>query len=111
MRDIHWNTTVRNRLANRRPSISFNYECNLAYTATFSCFPTGELAEIFLSNSKAGSHSDSAAKDSAIVCSIALQHGVPLDTIRRALLRDPRGKASSPLGVALDLIAEMEGER
>jgi hypothetical protein len=33
---------------------------------------------------------------------------VPLDVIREALLRDPRGKASSPLGVALDLIAEGE---
>ena len=31
---------------------------------------------------------------------------VPLDVIRHALLRDPRGKASSPLlGVALDRIA------
>jgi hypothetical protein len=63
------------------------------------------LAEIFINNSKVGSDSDSAAKDSAVVCSIALQHGVPLSTIRKALLRDPRGVASSPLGMALDLIA------
>jgi hypothetical protein len=67
------------------------------------------LAEIFLSNSKAGSHSDAAAKDSAVVASLALQHGVPLDVIRRALLRDARGVASSPLGVALDLLAKEEG--
>jgi ribonucleoside-diphosphate reductase alpha chain len=59
----------------------------------------------FYQNSKVGSDSDSAAKDSAVVCSIALQHGVPLSTIRKALLRDPRGVASSPLGMALDLIA------
>src|SRR6516225_3390965 len=57
-------------------------------------------------NSKAGSHSDAAAKDSAVVCSLALQHGVPVETIRRALLRDARGVASSPLGDALDLLAE-----
>jgi hypothetical protein len=44
------------------------------------------------------------AQDSAVVCSIALQHGVPIDVIRRALMRDPRGKASSPLGEAIDLI-------
>jgi hypothetical protein len=36
----------------------------------------------------------------------ALQHGVPLDVIRKALMRDSHGRASSPLGVALDLIAE-----
>jgi hypothetical protein len=100
-------TTTRNRLPNRRPSSSFNFDCNnLRYTATISRYSNGDLAEIFISNSKAGSHSDSAARDSAVVCSIALQHNVPLDVIRKALLRDPRGKPSSPLGVALDLIAE-----
>jgi hypothetical protein len=110
--NIRLDTTPRNRLPSRRPSISFNFECNsLAYTATISVYPNGDLAEIFISNSKAGSQSDSAAKDSAVVCSIALQHNVPLDTIRRALLRDPRGKASSPLGAALDFVAEMGGER
>jgi len=66
----------------------------------------GGLAEIFLSNCKAGSHSDAAARDSAVVCSLALQHSVPLETIRRALLRDSRGIASSPLGAALDLLSE-----
>jgi hypothetical protein len=36
---------------------------------------------------------------------ISVQCGVPLDTIRHALLRDAHGVASSPLGVALDLLA------
>ena len=65
------------------------------------------LAEIFINNAKAGSHSDASAKDSAVVASLALQHSVPVETIRRALLRDPRGKASSPLGCALDFIASV----
>jgi hypothetical protein len=60
----------------------------------------------FLSNRKAGSAADAAARDSAVVCSLALQHGVPVETIRRALLRDPRGEPSSPLGKALDLLTE-----
>jgi hypothetical protein len=99
-------SSFRQRLPNRRASITFNFECNrLAYRATISRYPNGDLAEICISNSKAGSDSDSAAKDSAVICSLALQHGVPLATIRKALLRDPRGIASSPLGVALDLIA------
>ena len=102
--------TQRNRLSNRRASTTFSFDCNgLGYCATFSRFPNGDLSEIFLSNSKAGSHSDSAAKDSAVVCSIALQHGVPVDAIRKALLRDSHGRASSPLGVALDRISEMGG--
>jgi hypothetical protein len=100
-------TAVRERLPNRRLSQQIAFKCNaLKYVATVSFFPDGRLAEIFLSNAKAGSHSDSAAKDSAVVCSIALQHGVPVEIIRRALLRDSRGNPSSPLGTALDLLSE-----
>jgi hypothetical protein len=39
------------------------------------------------------------------VASLALQHGIPVDVIRRALLRDSRGVANSPLGCALDLVS------
>jgi hypothetical protein len=98
-------SAVRERLPNRRASQQFICICNdQRYVATVSLFDDGRLAEIFLGNAKAGSHTDSAAKDSAVVCSIALQYGVPADVIRHALLRDARGVASSPLGVALDLI-------
>jgi hypothetical protein len=97
---------TRQHLPNRRASEQFAFACNgLNYAASASFFADGRLAEIFLNNAKAGSDSDTAAKDSAVVASIALQYGVPLDVIRHALLRDPRGVASSPLGVALDLIA------
>jgi ribonucleoside-diphosphate reductase alpha chain len=97
---------IRRRLPNRRSSSQVAFECNgLRYVATVSFFPDGALAEIFVSNAKAGSHSDAAAKDAAVICSIALQFGVPLETIRRALLRDAHGVASSPLGAALDVLA------
>lgn len=100
-------SAVRARLANRRASQQFVFTCNdQKYVATASFFADGRLAEIFLGNMKSGSHADSAAKDSAIACSIALQYGVPVDVIRHALLRDGRGQASTPLGVALDLICE-----
>ena len=98
---------TRQRLPNRRACISFSFVCNdLDYTATVSYFADGKLAEIFLSNRRANSHSDAAAKDSGVVCSGALQHGVPVETIWHALLRDPRGVAASPLGVALDLLVQ-----
>jgi hypothetical protein len=103
-------TAHRERLPNRRPSITLNFQCGPHhYTATISYFPgTNRLVEIFLGNGRAGSDVDAAAKDSAVVASIVLQHGVPVDVIRRALLRDRRGVASSPLGVVLDLLAERE---
>ena len=106
MSNIFKSAPQRNQLPFRRASTTFGFECNgLAYCATISRYPSGDLAEIFISNAKAGSHSDSAAKDSAVVASIALQDGVPVDVIRKASLRDSRGCASSPLGCALDLIA------
>ena len=98
--------TERRTLPNKHKSESFCFECNgLHYVATVSFFADGGLAEIFLSNSNAGSHSDSAARDSAVVASIALQFGIPLNVIRRRLLHDARDAASSPLGVALDIVA------
>ena len=97
--------TARNRLPNRRPAEHFNFTCNgLRYVASIGRFADGRLAEIFVTNSKAGSHSDAAAKDAAVVCSIALQFGIPVEVIRHALLRDARGQAASPLGAALDAI-------
>ena len=98
--DLRNITVARNRL-------TFGFQCNsLNYRATISYFPgTNELAEIFISNSKAGSDSDSAAKDSAVVCSLGLQHGVPVNVIRKALLRASHGRAASPLGVALDILS------
>ena len=71
-------------------------------------FADGRLAEIFLTNHKAGSHADTAARDSAITFSIAVQHGADPETIRLALCRDSNGKASGPLGTALDLIFGQE---
>ena len=101
-------TASRSRLPNRRASTSFNFECGPHnYIATVSYFPsTHHLAEIFLGNGRAGSDIDAAAKDSAVVCSIALQFGVPVEVIRKAWLRDSQGRPSGPLGAALDLLAE-----
>lgn len=99
------------RLHNRRASENFTFEHNgLRYTATVSRFADGSIAEVFLSNGKCGSHSDAAARDSAVVCSIALQHGASVEVLRKALLRDPRGVPASPLGAALDFLIPQGGK-
>ena len=48
------------------------------------------------------------ARDSAILASIAIQYGTPLDTVRHALSRDEANNAASPLGALLDILAESE---
>ena len=103
--------TLRTRLPNRRASTTFGFACGAhRYVATVSCFANGELAEIFINNGRAGSHIDAAASDSAVLASLGLQYGIPLGVIRKALLRDSRGTPSSPLGVALDLVAGENGD-
>jgi hypothetical protein len=97
--------TGRNRLPNRRPAESFELEVEgLLYTATVGRFPDGEIGELFLNNHKSNSSADTAARDSGIVLSIAPQHGADLETIQRALCRDRQGRASGPLGAALDIL-------
>src|ERR1700721_1102163 len=95
----------RNRLPNRRLAESFELEVEgLRYNATVVRFPDDTIGELFLNNHKSNSSADTAARDSAIVVSIALQHGADLETIQRALCRDSQGRASGPLGAALDII-------
>ncbi len=104
--------TERQRLPNRRLNESFDFHWRgMSFTATYGRFPDGRLAEIFLTNSKVNTDSDTAARDSAVVCSIGLQFGADLETIRGALLRDSQGAPSGPLGIALDAIAAMGGHR
>ena len=44
---------ARRKLSNRRASITFNFQCNsLAYSATISRYPNGELAEIFIKTAR-----------------------------------------------------------
>jgi hypothetical protein len=97
-------SAARRRLPDRRASETFTLECaGLQYTATISRFDDGRLGEIFLTNHKAGSAADTAARDPRTVCSIALQFGADVATIRKALCPDGSGNASGPLGAALDL--------
>jgi hypothetical protein len=96
---------ARERLPNRRQCESLNFtHGGMDYVASVGRYDDGRLAEIFIANHKVGSDADAAAKDSAVVCSIAFQFGVPVEIIRKALLRDSGGNPASPLGVALDLL-------
>src|ERR1700730_4517315 len=100
----------RERLPNRRQSETFDLTAQgLKITCTISRFPDGSLGEIFLQNHKAGSMAGINAQDAAVVCSLALQYGVPHETIRKALMRDGQGRASGPLATALDMLAERNG--
>jgi hypothetical protein len=49
-----------------------------------------------------GALAEAISKDAAILLSIALQHGVELDTLAHAITRNEDGTASSFMGVLVD---------
>jgi hypothetical protein len=102
----HPASATRRRLSDRRGSVTFTFEVGgPKFTATAGRFDDGSLGEIFLQNHKADSTAGIMASDAAIAASLALQFGCPMETLRNALCRDTRGKATGPLGVALDMLA------
>lgn len=99
----------RQRLPNRRAAESFDIDvAGLRYVCTVGRFADGQVAEVFLQSHKPGNSSDANARDAAVAASLCFQFGCPLDVLRRALLRDPHGRASTPLGAALDRIGEQQ---
>jgi hypothetical protein len=99
--------TVRRTLPHRRELRTFEFYIDGArYVASAGFFETGGLAEIFLRAGKTGSQLEITAHDAAVVISLALQFGTPLNAIRKALMRLPDGAAAGPLGRVLDLIEE-----
>jgi hypothetical protein len=69
-------------------------------------FPEGGIAELFINAAKTGSDLEVTAQETALVVSLALQHGCPLETVQHALTRD--GVAGGPLGA---LLLALEGSQ
>jgi hypothetical protein len=91
------NMRGRERLPDRRGSTSFIFLHDArTYHATATHYADGRLAEIFLDVGKAGSTVQVHAEATAVLASLALQNGVPVQTIIHAV----RG---GPLAAALEL--------
>lgn len=96
--------TARARLPDRRSAETFSFAVGgLQFTCTVGRFSDGRVGEVFIDSNKGGSGAAINARDAAIATSFALQHGADLAAIRRALCRDSHGRASGPLGAALDI--------
>ena len=82
------------RLPNRRGSLSFNFvHDGRAYHATATHYTDGRLAEIFLDTDKVGSDVQQHAETTAVLASIALQHGVAVETLIHAVKGGPLAAA------------------
>jgi hypothetical protein len=103
---------ARDCLPNRRSAISTSFERDGArFEMTAGYYHDGRPGEVFLNADRANSLLDFLMSDAAILASLALQFGCPLDAIRHAMKRNSAGAPSSPIGQALDLIADMESRQ
>src|SRR4249920_1884760 len=76
---------------------------NTPFVVTVGYHDNGvEIGEVFIAGSKSGSDFDAVARDGAILLSLAMQHGVPLDTIRHAVTREEDGRPSTIIGAVID---------
>jgi len=97
---------ARERLPNRRAHELLDFEHGgFRYIGGIGRFEDGRLAEVFLNVAKSGTAIENHARDAAIVASVALQYGTPVDVIRHALTRNSDSSASGALGALLDLLA------
>ncbi len=74
------------------------------YTLGVGYFADGMPAEVFLDCRKVTSEAASIARDAAVLLSIALQYGTPLETLRGAVTREEDGSPSSVTGAVLDIL-------
>jgi hypothetical protein len=71
-------------------------------TMTIGYYIDGTPGEVFVSDVKAGTHADAMTRDCAVLLSLCLQHGIPVETVAKTITREPDGAPSSVMGVLID---------
>jgi hypothetical protein len=104
--------TARCHLPQRRPHETFEFQhWGLRYVVGIGRSSSGaHVSEVFLNCGKSGEQAETLAKDSAVLMSLALQYGVPIAAMARAITRDANGKPLGPMGTLLDMIASEEAQ-
>ena len=108
----------RARLDTRRASLTFDLVYQFKpYSVGISRFDSdpaapghggGSIAEVFVTGPKSGEHMHAIVRDAAILASLALQFGAPVDALRASVSRDERGEPHSIIGAVLDALANEE---
>lgn len=98
---------MRRKLEPRRSALTFSLRWQgVQHEVSIGTFDDGSPAEVFISGTKSGSDVQSVSRDAAILLSLALQHGVGLDLIKRAVTRDEGNRPQSIVGAVVDAFAE-----
>jgi ribonucleoside-diphosphate reductase alpha chain len=82
---------------------------NQPFTVTVGFYSDGTIGEVFIDAGKSGQDIQNTARDAAVVLSLALQHGTPIETIRHAVTRNSAGGPASILGAIVDALPATAG--
>jgi hypothetical protein len=103
---------IRRSLPRRRAAETFDLRFwNQPFTVTVGFYTDGTPGEVFIDGGKTGQDIQSTARDAAVVLSLALQHGTPIETIRHAVTRNGSGSAASILGAVVDALSKFPRTR
>ena len=96
---------IRRTLPQRRAAETFDLRFwNQPFTVTVGFYADGTPGEVFIDGCKTGNDIESIARDAGVLLSLALQHGVPPETIRHAVTRGASEEPASILGAVVDSI-------
>ena len=96
---------IRRTLPQRRAAETFGMRFwNQPFTVTVGFYADGTPGEVFIDGCKTGNDIEPIARDASVVLSLALQHGVPPETIRHAVTRGASEEPASILGAVVDSI-------
>jgi ribonucleoside-diphosphate reductase alpha chain len=101
--------TERHALPMRRRCETFEIDfggLNKVHTVTVGYYDDGRPGEVFINGGRSGEQVEAIARDGAVLVSMALQHGVSLDTIKHAITRDGQDAPQSIIGVVVDRLAD-----
>lgn len=103
----------RNVLPQRRYSETFNLSfASEKYQVTVGFYDNGAPGEVFINRirdkaaAKLGEQLECVCRDSAILLSLALQHGVSVETIKHAITRNGAGEPSTIVGAIIDCLED-----
>ena len=98
---------MRRTLPQRRAAETFELRHGKhTVTVTTGYYDDGSVGEVFITGAHVGSELEAIARDGAVLLSIAIQHRVPLDTLRHAVTREADGKASTVIGAVIDRLVQ-----
>lgn len=96
--------TLPQRRLCQRVNLSYN---SIELTVTAGYGPNGEVAEVFVNaHRKVGTEVMAVARDAAILTSLLLQYGCPIEAISGAMTRDTFGAPAGISGAVVEALIE-----